>query len=313
MTRSLMIFGQGAIRCHPYVLPEMEAARIEDDDERIRTFDRLLFAHIGFGFSNAARSLLLGLSLGRLGQVPGDAYTRRFYRKLNRYSAALALAADVSMLSLGGKLKFKEKISGRLGDVLSYLYIASSMLKRYQDQGCPELDRPLLAWAFHECVWRMQQALDGVIRNFPLRPVAWLLRALIFPLGRWEAPPSDRLGRRVTGLLMAPNEARARLTELAYMTPTANNTIGRLDALLPDVIAAEPVERKFLKAVKSGAASGLDFDAQLADAHAKGIITADERDLIARVREASFEFIAVDDFPSEHLRAAYVRPEANVD
>ena len=313
MTRSLMIFGQGAIRCHPYVLPEMEAAHIEDEDLRLSTFDRVLFEHIGFGFSNAARSLLLGLTLGRVGQVPGDAYTRRYYRKLNRYSAALALASDVSMLTLGGKLKFKEKISGRLGDVLSYLFIASSMLKRFHDQGSPELDRPFLAWAFHECVWRMQEALDGVIRNFPVRPVAWVLRALVFPLGRWEAPPSDRLGRRVTGLMMAPNEARTRLIDWAYMAPTANNPIGRLNELLPEVIAAEPVERKFLKAVKAGEASGLDFDAQLADAAAKGIVTADERDLIARVREASFEFIAVDEFPSEHLRAAYVRPEASVD
>ena len=115
------------------------------------------------------------------------------------------------MLVLGGKLKFKEKISARLGDVLSNLYIASAMLKRYEDQGRPVADQPMLAWAFHDCVWRMQMALDGVLRNFPLRPVAWLLRALIFPLGRREVPPSDRLGRRVAAILCAPNETRDRL------------------------------------------------------------------------------------------------------
>lgn len=303
MTRCLMIFGQGAIRCHPYVLKEMQAAALPDYGERLRAFDHVLFQHIGFGFSNAARSFVLGLTHAHIGSVPGDAYTRRFYRKLNRYSAALALVADTSMLVLGGKLKFKEKLSGRLGDVLSYLYIASSLLKRYEDQGRPVADQPFLAWAFHECVWRMQMALDGVLRNFPVRPVAWLLRALVFPLGRREVPPSDRLGRRVAALLTAPNEARTRLLEWTYLSPTPNNTIGRMNALLPEVIAAEPVERKFLKALKAGEVTGLDFAAQVADAEARGIIDAAERALLERVRVASFEFISVDDFDPADLAA----------
>ncbi|MDQ6646267.1 MAG: acyl-CoA dehydrogenase, partial [Pseudomonadota bacterium] len=193
MTRSLMIFGQGAIRCHPYVLREMQAMAIADRSEQLQVFDRLLFSHIGFGLSNAVRSFVLGLTGSRLGETAGDAYTRRYYRKLNRYSAALALCADVFMGVLGGKLKFKEKLSARLGDVLSYLYIASSMLKYHEDNGRPEADRPFLAWGFHECMWLIQNALDGAIRNFPVRPVAWVLRALVFPLGRHEVPPSDRL------------------------------------------------------------------------------------------------------------------------
>jgi acyl-CoA dehydrogenase len=307
MTRSLMIFGQGAIRCHPYVLEEMQAAQLPDYGERLRKFDDVLFKHIGFGFSNGVRSLVLGITHAKIGSAPGDAYTRRFYRKLNRYSAALALVADTSMLVLGGKLKFKEKISARLGDVLSYLYIASSMLKRYEDEGRPVSDQPLLAWAFHECVWRMQMALDGVIRNFPVRPVAWLLRSLVFPFGRREVPPSDRLGHRVAAILTSPNEARTRLMSGAYLTPTANNPIGRMNALLPDVIAAEPIERKFLKAVKSGELDGLNYDAQLAQAEQKGIITAAERKLLAHVRSATFEFISVDDFSSEELRAAVTK------
>jgi acyl-CoA dehydrogenase len=307
MTRSLMIFGQGAIRCHPYVLEEMQAAQLPDYGERLRKFDDVLFKHIGFGFSNGVRSLVLGLTHAKIGSAPGDAYTRRFYRKLNRYSAALALVADTSMLVLGGKLKFKEKISARLGDVLSYLYIASSMLKRYEDEGRPASDQPLLAWAFHECVWRMQMALDGVIRNFPVRPVAWLLRALVFPFGRREVPPSDRLGHRVAAILTAPNEARTRLMSGAYLTPTANNPIGRMNALLPDVIAAEPIERKFLKAVKSGELDGLDYNAQLAQAEEKGIISSAERKLLEHVRSATFEFISVDDFSSEELQAAVTK------
>ncbi|MGN6383433.1 MAG: acyl-CoA dehydrogenase, partial [Dyella sp.] len=309
MTRSLMIFGQGAIRCHPYVLKEMQALSIADYGDRLKTFDRALFGHIGFGISNAVRSFTLGITGSAIGDAAGDAYTRRYYRKLNRYSAALALCADVFMGVLGGKLKFKEKLSARLGDVLSYLYIASAMLKRYEDTGRPEADRPLLAWAFHECVWRMQMALDGAIRNFPVRPVGWLLRVLVFPFGRREVPPSDRLGRRVAALITAPGEARDRLTQWAYLTPTDNNTVGRMCALLPDVIAAEPVERKFQKAQKAGQFVSREYDAQLQEAVKAGAITEGEAALLKRVRDASFEFISVDDFDPKELRAAVVRDE----
>jgi acyl-CoA dehydrogenase len=303
MTRSLMIFGQGAIRCHPYVLREMQALKLSDYREKLKAFDAALFGHIGFAISNAVRSCVLGLTFARIGRVPGDAYTKRYYRKLNRYAAALALVADTSMLVLGGKLKFKEKLSARLGDVLSNLYIASTMLKRYEDQERPVTDQPLLAWAFHDCVYRMQDALDGVLRNFPVRPVAWVLRALVFPLGRREVPPSDRLGHRVAALMTTPNEARDRLIGQIYLTPNANNPVGRMNALLPEVIAAEPVERKFLKAAKAGELSGYDYDAQLADAEAKGVLSAAERALLVRVRAATFEFISVDDFDSSELAA----------
>ena len=302
MTRSLMIFGQGAIRCHPHVLKEMQAAQIPDYATRLRAFDRELFAHIGFAVSNAARSLVLGLTFAKIGNAPGDKYTKRYYRKLNRYAANLALVADTAMLLLGGKLKFKESLSARLGDVLSNLYIASAMLKRYEDQGRPVADQPLLAWAFHDCAYRMQNALDGVLRNFPIRPAAWLLRALVFPFGRREVPPSDRLGHRVAAILMAPNEARDRLGEWAYLTPNANNVIGRMNALLPDVIAAEPIERKFAKA--RGQLTSLDAAAQLVEAEQLGAITADERKLLERVRAATAEFIAVDDFDPAELQSA---------
>lgn len=311
MTRSLMIFGQGAIRCHPYVLKEMQALSIPDYGDRLKAFDRALFGHIGFGISNAVRSLTLGLTGSRIGDTAGDAYVRRYYRKLNRYSAALALCADVFMGVLGGKLKFKEKLSARLGDVLSYLYIASAMLKRYEDTGRPEADRPLLAWAFHECMWRIQTSLDGAIRNFPVRPVSWLLRALVFPWGRREVPPSDRLGRRVAAIITAPGEARDRLIEWTYLTPTANNTIGRMNALLPDVIAAEPVERKFGKAQKAGQFKSHDYVGQLVEAMQAGVINTAEFELLKRVREGVFEFISVDDFDPSELGAAVTRADRN--
>ncbi len=311
MTRSLMIFGQGAIRCHPYVLKEMHAVGQADHLEGLRIFDQALFAHFGFGVSNAVRSLLLGLAQGRFGRVPGDAYTRRFYRKLNRYSAALALTADVAMGVLGGRLKFKEKLSARLGDVLSYLYIASAMLKRYEDEQRPEDERVLLAWAFHESIWRIQRALDGVIRNFPVRPVAWLLRVLVFPLGRREAPPSDRLGRRVAALITAPCVGRDRLVQGAFLEPTENNQVGRMHALLPEVVAAEPVERKFFKALKSGQIRTHQYLQQLAEAEQLGVISAEEHAQLKRLRELTAEFINVDDFDAEALQAA--RPRSSTD
>ncbi len=310
MTRSLMIFGQGAIRCHPYVLKEMQALSIPDRGEQLKVFDRLLFGHVGFGISNAVRSFAMALSGAQLGEAAGDAYTRRYYRKLDRYSASLALCADVFMGVLGGKLKFKEKLSARLGDVLSYLYIASAMLKQYEDNGRPQADRPMLAWAFHQCMWLTQNALDGAIRNFPVRPVAWLLRLLVFPLGRREVPPSDRLGRRVAALLTTPNEVLDRLTAWVYTTPTPNNTIGRMKALLPDVIAAEPVDRKFGKALKAGQFSSHDYLGQLAEAQRAGVVSEAEADLLRRVREGVFEFISVDDFDTDEMRAFKTRADA---
>jgi len=312
MTRSLMIFGQGAIRCHPWILKEMHATREPDRAKALRDFDAALFGHIGFAISNAARSFVLGITFAKFGKAPGDDYTRRYYRKLNRYSAALALLADTAMGVLGGKLKFKEKISARLGDVLSYLYICSAMLKRYEDEGRPEAERPMLAWAFHDSVWRMQMALDGVIRNFPVRPVAWLVHTLVFPFGRREVPPSDRLGRRVAAILTAPNSARDALVKGIYLTQTPNNPVGRMHALLPDVVAAEPVERKFLKAVKAGTIQSHDYFEQLAEAQKEGAISETERAMLERLRRTTAEFINVDDFDPEELRAKVVHGGADM-
>ncbi|TAN08487.1 MAG: acyl-CoA dehydrogenase [Rhodanobacteraceae bacterium] len=311
MTRSLMIFGQGAIRCHPWILKEMHAVREPDRTRALRDLDEALFGHVGFGISNAVRAFWFGITFAKFGRAPGDAYTRRYYRKLNRYSAALALLSDTAMGVLGGKLKFKEKISARLGDVLSYLYICSAMLKRYEDEGRPEIERPLLAWAFHESVWRMQMALDGVIRNFPVRPVAWVVHTLVFPFGRREVPPSDRLGHRVSALITAPNAARDAIVAGMYLTPTANNPVGRMHALLPDVVAAEPVERKFLKAVKSGSIKAHDYFAQLAEAEQLGAISETERKQLERLRRATAEFINVDDFDPAELRAAVIHEGAD--
>jgi acyl-CoA dehydrogenase len=304
MTRSLLIFGQGAILCHPWVMKEMKAAGNPDHKAGVDEFDRNLFGHIGFGISNAVRSLWFGLTAARIGAAPGDAYTRRFFRKLDRYSANLALMADVSMLMLGGKLKFKESLSGRLGDVLSHIYMTSAMLKRYHDDGAPATDQPLLAWAFHDSVHKIELALSAALRNFPIRPVGWLMWALIFPWGRRAEAPGDRLGHRVAALLMTPNEARDRLGQGVFLTPCENNPGGRIASYLTKAVLAEPVERKFLKALKSKGIEALDFASQLDEAVREGVLTADERRQLEELREITMDTISVDDFDTDELRSA---------
>jgi len=298
------IFGQGAILCHPWVLKEMKAAQLADPRERIDRFDHALFGHIGAAISNAVRALWFGLTFAAFGKAPGDAYTRRFYRKLNRYSATLAVMADTSMLMLGGKLKFKESLSGRLGDVLSQLYICSAMLKRYEDEGRPEGDQPLLAWAFHDAVNKIETALSGALRNFPIRPVGWLLWLLVFPLGRRAQAPSDRLGHRAASILMTPCDARARLARGVFLTPGPANPAGRIDSYLPAVVLAEPVERKFLKALKHSDIEALEFPAQLDEGVEEGWITAAERVQLEQLREMTLDAITVDDFEPWVLRGA---------
>lgn len=307
LTRSMIIFGQGAIRCHPFVLKEMQAAQIADEKQRLQAFDDLLFGHIGFAISNAVRAFILGISHSRFAKAPmGDASTAKFYRKITRYSAALALCADTSMLILGGKLKVKEKLSARLGDLLSNLYMMSAMLKRYEDQGRPTMDYPFLAWAMYDRVYAMQTALDSLLRNFPVRPVAWLLRALVFPVGMHEKTPGDRLGHRVCTLMLSPNEARNRLVEGAYLTPNSNNPVGRMHHALEKIIAAEPIERKLSKAIKTGQITALNVDVQIAEAIASSVLSSEEGALLTEVHKLTHEFISVDDFDSAQLAAARV-------
>jgi len=309
LTRSLMIFGQGAIRCHPYVLKEMEAARLEDRAEGLEAFDELLFGHIGYSISNAVRSMVLGLSFARFAAVPTDRKTARYYRKLTRYSAALAFASDIAMLSLGGKLKYKEHISARLGDVLSQLYICSAMLKRFETQGRPAADQPILAWAFHDAIFKIQTALGLVVDNFPSRAVRVLLGTFIFPLGRHERQPGDRLGHKVSQLLMSPSETRNRLTNGAFVSTDVGDPIGLLEAALPRVIATEPLERRLLKAANAGELKALDPQEQLDNAVEQSIITPEEAEELRAVRAMVTEIITVDEFDSGDLAAGSTASE----
>ncbi|MDX1459774.1 MAG: acyl-CoA dehydrogenase [Xanthomonadales bacterium] len=311
MTRSLMIFGQGAIRCHPYVLDEMKAARMENAEDALERFDSLLFQHVGYTIRNAVRSVFLGLTFGRLARAPGAGETAGFYRKLARYSAAFSFTADIAMVSLGGKLKQKERVSARLGDVLSHLYICSAMLSRYESQGRPAADRPILSWAFHDSIHRIQHALSGVADNFPNRWLRGLLRMVLFPLGRLEREPGDRLSHRAAQLLLSPSDTRQRLTDGVYCVPGSGHPITKLEEALPVVIEAEPLERRLLKARRAGQLDAFTWDERLQQALEQGLVNEDEAKLLAQARRLTLEIIAVDDFDAAELQAGQASEATN--
>ncbi len=181
LTRSMIIFGQGAMRCHPWILKEFSAAQEPDCERGLAEFDHAVFGHAGFLLENIARSLFLGLTRGRLSHSPVAGPAKRYFQQLNWMSAAFALAADAAMMTLGATLKRKERLSARLGDVLSEMYLTSAVLKQYQDDGCPGEDWPLVRWACETSFYRMQESLRLLIRNLPFRPLGWLLRLVLFP------------------------------------------------------------------------------------------------------------------------------------
>jgi acyl-CoA dehydrogenase len=190
LTRSMIIYGQGAIRCHPFLHDEMTAATSGD----LRGFDRALCGHLNHVMVSAARAFLSGISDGRFGRAPGDRTTRRMFAQLSRMSAAFALVSDVALATLGARLKRREKISGRLADALAWLYLGSATLKRYHDEGMPAASIPLVRFACEYSLYEIQKALEGVLYNLPNRPAAWIVRPFVFPLGRRYRSPSDTVG-----------------------------------------------------------------------------------------------------------------------
>ncbi|GGE50052.1 acyl-CoA dehydrogenase [Halopseudomonas oceani] len=301
LTRNMMIFGQGAIRCHPYVLREMQAAGLEDRNEGLKQFDRLLFEHIGYSLSNAAGSLLLGLSAGKLASAPDYPETRRYYQQLTRLSAAFATLTDCTMLMLGGELKRRERLSARLGDIMSNLYLASATLKHFDDQGRPEEDLPFVRWGLEDLLYRIETSLHEVLLNFPNRHLGCLLRVIVFPLGRRLAPPSDATGAEIARRLMRPGAARDRLLEGCYQSDDPTDVTGLLNSTLAKVIQADPIEARLHKAVRSGELEH-DSDADtLAVAAESGVISPEEAELVRDARAARLAVITVDDFSKEEM------------
>ncbi len=309
LTRSLIIFGQGAIRCHPFVLREMSAARNPDRERGVDQFDRALFGHIGFTISNAARSLVMALTLARFESVPDAGPTRRYYQHIERFSASFAFATDVAMLALGGYLKKKESISARLGDVLSSMYLASMVLKHHEDQGSPVADLPIVEWCCRELLYQAQEQLHGVLRNFPVRPMAWLMRLCIFPRGLTYFAPGDRLGRAVAGLVQSDCESRDRVTAGVYREQRTDNPLGQLQQALELAPAAELIEKKLrVDGVRTGRVSALELPGQIEQGLALGILSAAEAATLRAYDALVMDIVNVDEFAADEIGMRAGRP-----
>jgi acyl-CoA dehydrogenase len=298
----MIIYGQGAIRCHPYVLAELSAANNEDKTQALNDFDHALFGHIGFAISNICRSVWFSFTGSYALSAPFNDETRRYYQLMTRFSSNLAMLSDIAMLTLGGDLKRKERISARLGDILSYLYLASATLKRYNDEGRQSADLPLVQWALEDSLYNIQQAIDALINNFPNRIVAKVLRLIILPLGCWLKKPSDITDHKVAALLQYPNETRTRLGKGQYLTREPGNILGQLEQTLEDIIACEPIFEKICREL----GQRLPFyqlDLVAAKGLAANIITEKEAALLTATEVARKATIDVDDFDSDDLKA----------
>jgi acyl-CoA dehydrogenase len=279
------------------VLKEMAAAKSRD----VAAFDTALFGHARHVVANKLRAFASGLTGARFVSAPPGAApdVRRYYRQLSRMSSALAFVSDVSMLVLGGSLKRREKISARLGDVLAMLYLGSATLKRFEDDGRPAADLPLLHWSMQDALARASAALHGVLANYPNRLIAAALRVVVFPLGRPYAPPSDALGHEVARLLITPSAARDRLTEGMYLPKSEADPIGCLEAAFEAAVQAEAIEAKLRAAAKAGDLEAASPDELVRAGVVAHVITVEEEARLKRFAKLRDEVIRVDDFPQD--------------
>jgi acyl-CoA dehydrogenase len=298
LTRSMIIFGQGAIRCHPYVLKEMLAAADPDESAGLQAFDEAFFGHAGFTISNLVRSFVLAITGARFVKAPDLGPTAMYARKLTRMSASFALLADVAMLTLGGDLKRREKLSGRFADILSHLYMASAVLKRFEDDGRPAADLPIVRWALDDSLAIIEERLDGILRNFPVKGVGGFLRPFVLPLGRRCRPASDRLGHEVAKLMLSPSETRDRLTAGMFFERSEDDPVGLMELALEKVIAFEPIERKLGTVVNTS-----NMEKVLTKGLADGVINELEAETVREAMAITTEAIAVDDFPGRSRKA----------
>jgi len=297
LTRNLIIFGQGAIRCHPWLYKEMRAVASGD----VMAFDQALRGHVSLVMSNLSRSLFHALTRGRLLQAPQHGLRGYFYRQFARMCLAFSVTTEMSLMSLGGALKRRESLSGRLGDVLSLLYQGSAVLKHHYDNGSPDDELPLLEWACRDLLYNIQLRLYEVLDNFPNRIVAHTTRLLAFPVGQPYKRPSDALGRQLSDILLSPGALRDRLTEGVYIPTDNSEPVARLDDALAKAVAAEPALRKLRTAVRSGSLPPGDPEAHVDAGLAAGLVTEPEAAGIKAAIMARKAVIQVDEFPPEYF------------
>ncbi|WP_040266389.1 acyl-CoA dehydrogenase [Pseudomonas rhodesiae] len=306
LSRNLMIFGQGAIRCHPFVLKEMALAGREDKDQALKEFDSLLMQHIGFAVSNAASTLVLNLGIGHFEKAPGNRLSQGYFRALNRQAAAFALLADLSMMLLGGELKRRERLSARLGDVLSHMYLASAALKRYHDLDSPDHLEPLFVWAMEESLGESERALDELLSNFPNKVLGCLMRVIVFPFGRRHTGPSDALDAEVAAVI-GRAKGDPTLEELlagCYRPQSAEDPVGALQHAYDLLNASHPLQKKLHTALKSGQLKPAAGEHAIDAALNAGVLQAAEAQTLRDAEAARRKVIDVDDFSKEELAQA---------
>ncbi len=302
LTRSMIIYGQGAIRCHPYVLAELSAASNKDEQQALNDFDHALFGHVGFAISNICRSVWFSFTGSYALSAPYNDETRRYYQLMTRFSSNLAMLSDIAMLTLGGDLKRRERISARLGDILSFLYLASATLKRYNDEGRQSADLPFVQWALEDSLYNIQQAISELISNFPNKIVAKMLTAIILPLGCNLKKPSDATDHKVAKLMQYHNESRTRLGQGQYLTREPENVLGQLEQTLEDIINCEPIFDKICHELGEKLPFyNLDIVAE--KGLSANIISQEEADLLTATEIKRKITINVDDFDSDYLKA----------
>ncbi|AUZ45685.1 acyl-CoA dehydrogenase [Pseudomonas orientalis] len=303
LSRNLMIFGQGAIRCHPFVLKEMALAGREDHDQALKEFDGLLMQHIGFAVSNAASTLVLNLGIGHFEKAPGNRLSQGYFRALNRQAAAFALLADLSMMLLGGELKRRERLSARLGDVLSHMYLASAALKRYHDLDSPDHLEPLFAWAMEESLGQSERALDELLSNFPNKILGCLLRVIVFPFGRRHTGPSDALDAEVAAVI-GRAKGDPTLEELlagCYRPQSAEDPVGALQHAYDLLGASHPLQKKLHTALKSGQLKPTAGESAIDAALHASVLQPAEAQTLRDAEAARRKVIDVDDFSKDEL------------
>ena len=312
LTRSLITFAQGALRSHPYLFKEIQACQDADEDRGLAAFDKAFSGHVSFALSNVFGAFFHNMTFGYFGHVPEKAYgTAEWYRQLWRSSRNFALVADLTVAVLGGGLKTKQKITGRLADALSELYLLSCTLKRYEDDGKPANDRHIVALAAQNGLYRFQEALRGTIDNFPVAPVRWLMRVAAFPLGARYRPAPDWLGHKCVELVLSPGEVRDRLTRFIYVSQNANDPTGLLEVTFAKVVAAEVAEKKLDRAVRAGQVRRVHGTDWIGEAAKLGIVTEDEASLLRDVEALTARVIAVDHFDPAEVRPHYMTPGHN--
>jgi len=300
LTRNMIIFGQGVMRCHPYLLAELNAANLTNVNEAEKSFDSAVMKHIAYAFSNIIRSFVLGIT-GSLFVSAPQSPLKRYYQQATRFSSAFAFMADACIAIYGSNLKRRESTSARLGDIHSYLYLLTTVLKRYHNDENHD-DLPIAKYASLYCLFEIQEKFSELLRNIPNRFLAVLMRIIIFPLGERFTKPRDEITRKVANLLLENPSVRYRLTEGMYLPAVGDHLMLQIDLAMKKSREADPIEKIILNGVKEGKIKGYTREEQLESAKATGMITNEQYKIYKDAYEACMKVIAVDDFDPEELK-----------